>query len=144
MLNLKNKHANDSRLVFDSDNHEYFVDGKKIKLDEDSPYNPACIADNVGDNVGDVAGMGSDLFGSFGEASCAALLVGASSPTIIAAGWNALMFPLFVSATGIVVCLLVSFVATNVWTVKKEEDVETVLKVQLLQNNIFHLEYIFE
>jgi Na+/H+-translocating membrane pyrophosphatase len=40
-------------------------DGKK--LDEDSPYNPACIADNVGDNVGDVAGMGSDLFGSFGE-----------------------------------------------------------------------------
>ena len=31
MLNLKNKHANDSRLVFDSDNHEYFVDGKKIK-----------------------------------------------------------------------------------------------------------------
>ena len=58
------------------------VDGKKVKLDEDSPYNPACIADNVGDNVGDVAGMGSDLFGSFGEASCAALLVGASSPTI--------------------------------------------------------------
>ena len=40
------------------------VDGKKVKLDEDSPYNPACIADNVGDNVGDVAGMGSDLFGS--------------------------------------------------------------------------------
>merc|ERR1719199_973864 len=109
-------------------------DGKK--LDEDSPYNPACIADNVGDNVGDVAGMGSDLFGSFGEASCAALLVGASSPTIIAAGWNALMFPLFVSATGIVVCLLVSFVATNVWTVKKEEDVETVLKVQLLLTSI--------
>ena len=112
------------------------VDGKKVKLDEDSPYNPACIADNVGDNVGDVAGMGSDLFGSFGEASCAALLVGASSPTIIAAGWNALMFPLFVSATGIVVCLLVSFVATNIWTVKKEEDVETVLKVQLLLTSI--------
>jgi len=26
-------------------------------LDEDSPYNPATIADNVGDNVGDIAGM---------------------------------------------------------------------------------------
>lgn len=26
-------------------------------MDEDSPYNPGVIADNVGDNVGDVAGM---------------------------------------------------------------------------------------
>jgi H+-translocating diphosphatase len=106
------------------------VDG--VKLDEDSPYNPAVIADNVGDNVGDVAGMGSDLFGSFGEASCAALLVGASSDSIREAGWNSLMFPLFISAAGIVVCLLVSFVATHLWVVKREEDVETVLKVQLL------------
>ncbi len=31
MLNFKNTHLNDSRVVFDSMNHEYFVDGKKIK-----------------------------------------------------------------------------------------------------------------
>lgn len=43
--------------------------------EEDDPNNPACIADNVGDNVGDIAGMGSDLFGSFAEATCAALVV---------------------------------------------------------------------
>ena len=30
MLNLENKHINDSRLTFDSKKHEYFVDGKKI------------------------------------------------------------------------------------------------------------------
>uniref|UniRef100_A0A7S0MT90 H(+)-exporting diphosphatase n=1 Tax=Cryptomonas curvata TaxID=233186 RepID=A0A7S0MT90_9CRYP len=104
-------------------------DGKK--LDEDSPYNPACIADNVGDNVGDVAGMGSDLFGSFGEATCAAMLIGASSIDIAEHGWAALVFPLFISATGIVVCMVCSFVATDIRPVQKEEDVEAVLKVQL-------------
>jgi len=41
-------------------------------LPEDDPRNPGVIADNVGDNVGDIAGMGSDLFGSFAESTCAA------------------------------------------------------------------------
>ena len=49
--------------------------GKNLMgFDEDSPKNPATIADNVGDNVGDIAGMGSDLFGSFAESTCAALV----------------------------------------------------------------------
>ena len=47
----------------------------ELGLAEDSPKNPATIADNVGDNVGDIAGMGSDLFGSFAEATCAALVL---------------------------------------------------------------------
>lgn len=117
-------------------------DGNKRKLDEDSPYNPACVADNVGDNVGDVAGMGSDLFGSFGEASCAALLVGSSvvaiggNGTTSPAVWAYLMFPLTVSAAGILVCLICTFVATHVHPVRKEKDVETVLKIQLLLTSI--------
>merc|ERR1719236_158967 len=44
-------------------------------MEEDDPRNPACIADNVGDNVGDIAGMGADLFGSFAESTCAALVI---------------------------------------------------------------------
>merc|ERR1719391_442578 len=51
-------------------------------MDEDDPRNPACIADNVGDNVGDIAGMGADLFGSFAEASCAAMVIAAQTGSL--------------------------------------------------------------
>jgi Na+/H+-translocating membrane pyrophosphatase len=58
--------------------------GKVIEnMDEDSIQNPAVIADNVGDNVGDIAGMGSDLFGSFAEATCACLVIAATSPQLV-------------------------------------------------------------
>ena len=100
-------------------------------IPEDDPRNPAVIADNVGDNVGDVAGMGSDLFGSFGEATCAALVVASQTPDLVAEGFAAVLFPLYISAVGIVVCMLTSFVATNISPVRKDEDVENVLKVQL-------------
>merc|ERR1719272_1092635 len=105
-------------------------------LAEDDPHNPGTIADNVGDNVGDVAGMGSDLFGSFGEASCAALLVGASSPALVGAGWGAITFPLTISGAGIVVCLVTNFFATDFFPVRKEADIEKVLKTQLLVSSL--------
>lgn len=38
-----------------------------------------CAEDNVGDNVGDIAGMGADLFGSFAESTCAALVIAAAA-----------------------------------------------------------------
>jgi len=45
-------------------------------IPEDDPRNPATIADCVGDNVGDVAGMGADLFESFVGAVVAAGVMG--------------------------------------------------------------------
>merc|ERR1711912_165684 len=74
-------------------------------MDEDDPRNPACIADNVGDNVGDIAGMGADLFGSFAESTCAALVL-ASSTKALAPVWASMMYPVLISSTGIFVGLV--------------------------------------
>merc|ERR1719336_2485017 len=117
-------------------------------LEEDDPHNPATIADNVGDNVGDIAGMGADLFGSFAESTCAALVIAAaavegSAETLSAAGWDAILFPLVISAAGIIVCILCSFVATHISPVKKEEDIEVVLKVQMVLTAVLMLPVIY-
>lgn len=51
----------------------------ELGLPEDDPRNPAVIADCVGDNVGDVAGMGSDLL----ESTINAIVASAVLPTTI-------------------------------------------------------------
>ncbi len=79
-------------------------------IPEDDPRNPAVIADNVGDNVGDIAGMGADLFGSCAEATCAALVIGATSAALTS-DLNTLLYPLLISALGIPVCLITAFFA---------------------------------
>jgi len=103
-------------------------------IPEDDPRNPATIADNVGDNVGDVAGMGSDLFGSFAESTCAALVIGSSIG--LSGGWDAMVYPVVVSAVGIFVCLICSFIATHIRPVKSEAQVEQALKIQLISTTI--------
>lgn len=103
-------------------------------IPEDDPRNPATIADNVGDNVGDVAGMGSDLFGSFAEATCAALVIGTSIGSD--GDWDAMMFPVVVSAVGVFVCLIASFIATDLKPVTGEAQIEQALKTQLIATTI--------
>ena len=100
-------------------------------LREDDPRNPAVIADNVGDNVGDIAGMGADLFGSFAESSTATMVIAAQSPDLYVY-WPSMTFPLVLTACGIFVCLLTTFVATHLIRVKSDRDVEPSLKRQLL------------
>ena len=52
-------------------------------IPEDDPRNPGVIADNVGDNVGDVAGMGSDIFESYCGSMIATIAI-ASTLTVAA------------------------------------------------------------
>ena len=70
-------------------------------IPEDDPRNPAVIADNVGDNVGDIAGMGADLFESYVNSIIAAMAVG-----VMSYGTEGLMYPMLLSAAGIVAALL--------------------------------------
>jgi len=108
-------------------------------MDEDDPRNPACIADNVGDNVGDIAGMGADLFGSFAEATCAALVVSASSFSLahgIAFSYTAMMYPVLISSTGILVGILTLLLVNSVYPVREIPDIEKALKGVLVISTV--------
>lgn len=109
--------------------------GKVVQgLEEDDPSNPGVIADNVGDNVGDIAGMGSDLFGSLAESTCAALVVSATSSGLMYHQDSA-YFPLLITSAGIWVSFFTSLVATN-FTKITFENVESTVKWQLIISTV--------
>jgi K(+)-stimulated pyrophosphate-energized sodium pump len=69
-------------------------------IPEDDPRNPAVIADLVGDNVGDCAGRGADLFESTAAENIGAMILGVLLYGVF--GLNGILFPLVVGALGLV------------------------------------------
>ncbi|MFQ3354432.1 MAG: K(+)-stimulated pyrophosphate-energized sodium pump [Paracoccaceae bacterium] len=89
-------------------------------IPEDDPRNPAVIADNVGDNVGDVAGMGSDIFESYCGSMIASIALAAtmSVATVNSLGGDreALQFmPLLLASTGLV-CSLIGILSVRLFS----------------------------
>jgi K(+)-stimulated pyrophosphate-energized sodium pump len=73
-------------------------------IPEDDPRNPAVIADLVGDNVGDCAGRGADLFESTAAENIGAMILGVTLMPFF--GWKGVLFPLVARALGIVASIV--------------------------------------
>ena len=96
-------------------------------IPEDDPRNPGVIADNVGDNVGDVAGMGSDIFESYCGSMIATIALAstlsAAAAFDLAPGGSvdALMFmPLALASVGLI-CSMLGILSVKLFSAKSPE-----------------------
>jgi len=85
-------------------------------IPEDDPRNPAVIADLVGDNVGDCAGRGADIFESTAAENVGAMILGAALYPVF--GIKGILFPLIVQAIN----LIASIIGVSVVHSKEDED----------------------
>lgn len=83
-------------------------------IPEDDPRNPAVIADLVGDNVGDCAGRGADIFESTAAENVGAMILGAALYPVF--GIKGILFPLIVHAINLIASMV------GVAVVKTRED----------------------
>ena len=87
----------------------------EVGIPEDDPRNPAVIADLVGDNVGDCAGRGADLFESTAAENIGAMILGVA--LFGKFGVLGIFFPLVARAFGLIASII------GIWTVRlKSED----------------------
>jgi K(+)-stimulated pyrophosphate-energized sodium pump len=85
-------------------------------IPEDDPRNPAVIADLVGDNVGDCAGRGADLFESTAAENIGAMILGVSLFQFF--GVAGILFPLVIGALGLIASIV------GVMIVRTSEDAD--------------------
>jgi K(+)-stimulated pyrophosphate-energized sodium pump len=83
-------------------------------IPEDDPRNPAVVADLVGDNVGDCAGRGADLFESTAAENVGAMILGIALYPVF--GLGGILFPLLARAFGLIATIV------GVFSVSCKED----------------------
>ena len=93
-------------------------------IPEDDPRNPGVIADNVGDNVGDVAGMGSDIFESYCNSMIASIAIASTmalAATDALGGQMAMMnLPLAMTSLGLL-CSIAGILIVKMNSAKSPE-----------------------
>lgn len=92
-------------------------------IPEDDPRNAAVVADLVGDNVGDCAGRGADLFESTVAENIGAMILGVA---IAAISGNPIwiFFPLIIRAFGLIISIVGVIATTNMPGIRYKEGEE--------------------
>jgi K(+)-stimulated pyrophosphate-energized sodium pump len=75
-------------------------------IPEDDPRKSGVIANNVGNNVGDVAGMGADIFESSVGAVIATIAMGGTAPLAAAASLNRMALPRIIAMAGLMASII--------------------------------------
>ena len=81
-------------------------------IPEDDPRNPAVIADLVGDNVGDCAGMAADIFESYEVTIVSSLILGVAL-TALTGRLEWIIYPLLVRGIGVIASIIGTYLVKS-------------------------------